>query len=235
MVPARACIGAGQRRAVRRRPPPCPRLLRNWGGYATRGGRGRPSARRGGAFRETGSDSPRAAPTIGRCRPRCWPPSCSRRHRRAHLVARPRLLEQLDTSLDGEPPAHPRVRTSRLRQDHRAQRLARPPRVTPAHVRVGWLSLDEDDNDLTRLLTHVVAALTDAGLDVDPRCGRGHPGTATSDRPHRLVNDVARAADGSPETQWVLVLDDYHAHRGARRARGADLPARPLPRLSCTW
>ena len=35
-------------------------------------------------------------------------------------------------------------------------------------ARTAWLSLDEGDNDLTRLLTHLVAAFdtTDADLDV---------------------------------------------------------------------
>lgn len=35
-------------------------------------------------------------------------------------------------------------------------------------IRVAWLSLDDADNDLTRLMTHVVASLNGVGLGVDP-------------------------------------------------------------------
>ena len=34
-------------------------------------------------------------------------------------------------------------------------------------TRVGWLSLDDGDNDLTRFMAHLVAALESAELDVD--------------------------------------------------------------------
>ena len=87
--------------------------------------------------------------------------------RRPQLVARPRLIEQLDATLE---PGHRLTlvsapagfgKTTVLGDwlAHLDQRQA--------HPRVGWLSLDDGDNDLARLLTHLVAALHGVGLDVD--------------------------------------------------------------------
>ncbi|WP_148571890.1 LuxR C-terminal-related transcriptional regulator [Nocardioides caldifontis] len=67
-----------------------------------------------------------------------------------------------------------------------------------AGTHVAWLSLDEGDNDLTRLLTHLVAAL-DAKSDSIERLRDGIPAAMTV-----LVNDLA------DRPQTVLVLDDYH-------------------------
>ncbi|MDX6239652.1 MAG: hypothetical protein QOG10_4467 [Kribbellaceae bacterium] len=131
--------------------------------------------------------------------------------RRPQLVARPRLIRQLDTTLDA---------------GHRLTLVSAPAgfgKTTVlgdwlAHLdqgrsktRVGWLSLDDGDNDLTRLLTHLVAALHSVGLDVDTTVSE-YPHTAgTSTALTVLVNDVARAREQAPGQQWVLVLDDYHA------------------------
>ena len=86
---------------------------------------------------------------------------------RPQLVVRPRLLEQLDATLDAShrltvlsaPTGFGKTTLlsdwlSHLEQSQKPARLA-------------WLSLDDGDNDLTRFLTHVVAALQGAGLDVD--------------------------------------------------------------------
>ena len=132
--------------------------------------------------------------------------------RRPHLVARPRILERLDTSfaanhrltLVSAPAGFGKTTALTDWLGHLGQRHA--------HARVAWLSLDEDDNDLARFLTHLVAALSDAGLDVDP-VEPEHRGTALSDALTLLVNDVTRAVGLAPETQWVQVLDDYHAIR----------------------
>ena len=72
------------------------------------------------------------------------------------------------------------------------------------------MSLDEGDNDLTRLLTHLVAAFgtTDPDLDVAAVLA-SLPGDATTALT-ALVNTLAGAGAREPQAQWVLVLDDYH-------------------------
>lgn len=134
--------------------------------------------------------------------------------RRAHLVARPRILRQLDTSFEA---------------NHRLTLVSAPAgfgKTTAltdwlvhldqrhTNVRVAWLSLDEDDNDLVRFLTHVLAALSGAGLEVDPVVP-GYQGTAITDALTVLVNDLTRAVGQAPQTHWVQVLDDYHAIRSS--------------------
>ncbi len=92
-----------------------------------------------------------------------------------------------------------------------------------SQIRIAWLSLDESDNDLTRFLSYVIAALqtTQAGL------GAGALGLLQSPQPPSmepvltaLINDVVGNSKGSPtllvssgqdaERQFILVLDDYH-------------------------
>ena len=128
---------------------------------------------------------------------------------RARLVARHRLLAQLDTSLD----AH-----------HRLTLISAPAgfgkttllgdwlsHLSSAEgaVRVAWLSLDDGDNDPTRFLTHVVATLQGAAME-----GVGGLLDATSPpgagELTALVNAAAEQCARSPETRWVLVLDDFH-------------------------
>src|SRR5688572_115306 len=79
--------------------------------------------------------------------------------RRSQLVARPRLAERLDTTLEA---------------GHRLTLVSAPAGFgkttllsdwlthlakSQANIRLAWLSLDDGDNDLARLLTHLVAAL----------------------------------------------------------------------------
>ena len=130
--------------------------------------------------------------------------------RRPQLVARPRILERLDSSLG---------------ESHRLTLVSAPAgfgKTTVlgdwlAHLggrrpspRVAWLSLDEGDDDPARFLTHLAAAFAGAGLDVGPLAVDLH-GPAISDALTVLVNEVTRAAAEAPETVWVQVLDDYHA------------------------
>jgi ATP/maltotriose-dependent transcriptional regulator MalT len=120
---------------------------------------------------------------------------------RPQLVTRPRLAAELDAALD---------------TGHRLTLVSAPAGfgkstllgewLTHVHesrpdVRVAWLSLDEGDNDLDRLLTHVAAALRGVGLDVTV------PGPSGLTA---LVNDIARAGARTPDHRWVLILDDYH-------------------------
>src|ERR687894_2248348 len=71
-----------------------------------------------------------------------------------------------------------------------------------------WLSLDESDNDPTRFLAYLVAALQTVAPDI----GEGVSGALQSPQPPptestltALLNDMTAIPDG-----LVLVLDDYH-------------------------
>lgn len=75
-----------------------------------------------------------------------------------------------------------------------------------------WLSLDEGDNDLTRFLTYLVAALQ----PINPNLGQTSQRLLQASGPHlpnaeavisALINDIATT---STDTRQVLVLDDYH-------------------------
>ena len=85
-------------------------------------------------------------------------------------------------------------------------------------VSVAWLSLDEADNELGRLLVHMLAALERAGMPIGGGglAARGAGGvdvaTATG-LLMDLVNRVAHAVDVEAVEgthRWLLVLDDYH-------------------------
>src|SRR5947199_6813126 len=71
-----------------------------------------------------------------------------------------------------------------------------------------WLSLDEGDNDPTRFLTYLVAALQTIAATI----GQGVLGVLQSPQPPpteailtALLNEITTISD-----QFVLVLDDYH-------------------------
>ncbi|MCB0065069.1 MAG: hypothetical protein KDE19_23255 [Caldilineaceae bacterium] len=74
--------------------------------------------------------------------------------------------------------------------------------------RVAWLSLDEGDNDPTRFLAYLVAALR----TIAPRIGEGVLAVLQSPQPPPLesiltplLNEITTIPD-----DFVLVLDDYH-------------------------
>ncbi|HEX5205015.1 MAG TPA: LuxR C-terminal-related transcriptional regulator [Actinoplanes sp.] len=126
--------------------------------------------------------------------------------RRARLVARPRLMELLDATLAAgqrltlvSAPAG--FGKTTLLGDWRAALVERP-----APPVVGWVSLDDGDNDLSRLLAHLLAALGVGGalLDAVPAASAGAVLPA-------LVNELTRL-DGEPR---VVVLDDYHVIESA--------------------
>jgi LuxR family maltose regulon positive regulatory protein len=126
---------------------------------------------------------------------------------RPNLVPRPRLIQRLDQA---------------LRQGHRLTLVSAPPGfgkttlvsewVCKSPREVAWISLDEGDDDPTRFLNYLIAALQ----QVDGRIGRtvqpllGSPGFAqASSTPLQglvtsLINDVTAA-----DTPLILVLDDY--------------------------
>ncbi|MEU4293587.1 LuxR C-terminal-related transcriptional regulator [Kribbella sp. NPDC026596] len=116
--------------------------------------------------------------------------------RRTELVARPRLAGRLDATLNRE---------------HRLTLVSAPAGFgkttllsdwAAGQERVGWLSLDEGDNDLSRFLAHLWAALAGTGLDLDPTALEPSAAALTT-----VVNELVRAG---PDTSRLLVLDDYH-------------------------
>ncbi len=71
-----------------------------------------------------------------------------------------------------------------------------------------WLWLDQDDNDLSRFLTYLIAALQ----TIQPETGRGVLSLLQSSPPpgsHKLLtlllNDLAAVSE-----EFILVLDHYH-------------------------
>jgi LuxR family maltose regulon positive regulatory protein len=120
---------------------------------------------------------------------------------RAHLVLRPRLLDRLEQGLQGK-----------------LTLISAPAgfgKTTLLSAWVGgcgrpaaWLSLDERDNDLTRFLAYLVAALQ----TLAPTLGAGVMGVLQAPQPPpaesvltALLNDIATVPN-----HFVLVLDDYH-------------------------
>jgi LuxR family transcriptional regulator, maltose regulon positive regulatory protein len=82
-------------------------------------------------------------------------------------------------------------------------------RAADPEVRVAWLSLDEGDDDPTRFLAHLVAAMHDADADIGSGAKALLEGTqAPAAEPVlvALINDVAQLG-----TPFLVVLDDYHA------------------------
>ncbi|MFN8420624.1 MAG: LuxR C-terminal-related transcriptional regulator [Anaerolineae bacterium] len=74
-------------------------------------------------------------------------------------------------------------------------------------VRAAWLSLDEGDNELTRFLTYLIAALQmvapSIGADLVPLLQESQP--PTDSLLTALLNEIARIPD-----HILLILDDYH-------------------------
>ena len=120
---------------------------------------------------------------------------------RAKIVLRPRLIERLNEGLDCKltlisAPAG--FGKTTLVSEWIAS-CGRP---------VAWLSLDEGDNDPTRFLTYLVAALQ----TIAAKIGEGVLAMLQSPQPPpiesiltALLNEITTVPDN-----FVLVLDDYH-------------------------
>ena len=82
---------------------------------------------------------------------------------------------------------------------------------SPIEYRIAWLSLDENDNDPTRFLAYLIAAMNQAeGAEVT--IGEGARGMLQTPQPPptepvltSLINDISAIPD-----RIILVLDDYH-------------------------
>jgi LuxR family maltose regulon positive regulatory protein len=124
---------------------------------------------------------------------------------RPRLVPRPRLIECLDEGLQGRlilvsAPAGFGKTTLLVDWIHE-RRSDVPP------LRAGWLSLDEADNDPTRFLAYLSAALRSS----EEAAPRGVPGVETAHTPQAeqalvgMLNQLTALPD-----DLVMVLDDYH-------------------------
>jgi LuxR family maltose regulon positive regulatory protein len=125
---------------------------------------------------------------------------------RPELVSRPRLIERLNAGLGGRltlvsAPAG-FGKTTLVSEWVQAMGEA----VAP--IAVAWLSLDESDNDPTRFLVYVIAALQTVAAEI----GKGALSALHSPQPPPaeavltgLINELADISD-----RILLVLDDYH-------------------------
>jgi LuxR family maltose regulon positive regulatory protein len=120
---------------------------------------------------------------------------------RPESVSRPRLIERLDAGLGGK-----------LTLVSAPAGFGKTTLVTEwlnsAERSVAWVSLDENDNDPTRFLTYLVAALQridhNIGQTVEAMLLTPQPPPAESILTV-LINDIAGTAHA-----FALVLDDYH-------------------------
>ncbi len=125
---------------------------------------------------------------------------------RPRVVLRPRLIEQLNAGL------HRKLtllsapagfgKTTLV-----SEWIAGCDRFEPK-VRVAWLSLDEGDNDPTRFLTCLIAALqtivTNIGAGMQSAL-QSTPPPSTESILTTLLNEITNVSDS-----FILVLDDYH-------------------------
>jgi LuxR family transcriptional regulator, maltose regulon positive regulatory protein len=125
--------------------------------------------------------------------------------RRPQLVARPRVAEQLDTTFEAghrltlvSAPAG--FGKTTLLTDWLAD-LSQRRRNTG----IGWLSLDDGDNDLPRFMAHLAAAFQKAELDVDAAVLESLGTVSVASALTPLVNDLARAGEKEPGKHWIVV------------------------------
>jgi ATP/maltotriose-dependent transcriptional regulator MalT len=125
---------------------------------------------------------------------------------RPELVSRPRLIERLSAG-----PHRKLTLVSAPAGYGKTTLVSEWVHKVGAHrdaPQIAWLSLDEGDNDATRFLAYIVAALRTIEADI----AKGVLSAIQSPQPPpaevvltSLINDVAALPD-----PMVLVLDDYH-------------------------
>ncbi|MDQ3396771.1 MAG: LuxR family transcriptional regulator, partial [Deinococcota bacterium] len=120
---------------------------------------------------------------------------------RANVVVRPRLTERLNEGL------HCKLTLVSAPAGFGKTTLVSE-WITGGERPAAWLSLDEGDNDPTRFMTYLVAALQ----TVVPNIGQGILGVLQSPQPPpieailiALLNEITTVPDS-----FVLVIDDYH-------------------------
>jgi LuxR family maltose regulon positive regulatory protein len=118
-------------------------------------------------------------------------------------VPRPHLIQQLEEGLDL---GHPVTLVSAPAGFGKTTLLS--DWLRQADRAAAWLSLDEGDNDPTRFLAYVIAALQ----KIDPVIGQSAQATLQATHPlpmesllTTLINDIVATAE-----PFILVLDDYH-------------------------
>jgi LuxR family maltose regulon positive regulatory protein len=128
---------------------------------------------------------------------------------RPEVVPRPRLIERLNAGLRTPGPwARKLTLVSAPAGFGKTTLVSEWVHRLEARTKVAWLSLDEGDNDPTRFLAYLIAALE----TIVPTVGAGALAALQSPQPPPiesiltgLVNDISAIPDN-----FVLVLDDYH-------------------------
>src|SRR6184192_3505358 len=124
---------------------------------------------------------------------------------RPNVVLRPRLIERLNEGLHRKLTliSAPAGFGKTTLVSEWVEGFERP------RARAAWLSLDEGENDPTRFLTYLVAAVQTIAANI----GQGVLGALQSPQPPpteailmALLNEITTLPDN-----FVLVLDDYHA------------------------
>jgi LuxR family transcriptional regulator, maltose regulon positive regulatory protein len=147
---------------------------------------------------------------------------------RRPLVARPRLTELVRSGISELPRLVLVSAPAGFGKTTLLSQWLAPTQPGGQAPRVAWLSLDEGDNDLRRLLVHLVGALETSGLEV------GAQTTARLESAHEfstetiltdLVNDVDLMAE-----ETVVALDDYHVIDNAAVHEATSFLLEHLPR-----
>jgi LuxR family maltose regulon positive regulatory protein len=119
---------------------------------------------------------------------------------RPDLVARPRLIDQLNAGLRGK-----LTLVSAPAGFGKTSLLSAW--IEQATLPAAWVSLDEDDNDVARFLAYVIAALQTIDAEIGASVLAGlqspQPPPPMSVLPY-LISDIVSC------TEMTLVLDDYH-------------------------
>src|SRR5664279_5473431 len=121
---------------------------------------------------------------------------------RPRVVARPRLIERLNDGLQHQPGV------TLISAPAGFGKTTLVSAWVNQKTDVSWLSLDEGDNDATRFLAYLVAALQ----TIAPNVGSGARGALQMLPPppaESILTDLLNDLTALPDP-FVLVLEDYH-------------------------